>query len=507
MSYNGHKNLDIYENKQIFMEINCEEENESKKECQCLEVKPDRTESARNIDDLRRKKKQPPKNNLDINKNSSEMFDKGISQFLYQPMVYGSLNDPINGTLACLTLLGGLITLIIAQYFATFAALPNGVLPTGTSVLGYFILLGLFLLYTTNLSFLLTPLVSTCALRRFFIGFSYALVFSGMLIKVWSSLRQITSEKATVTKPFSLLLYAGAFTLIQGLLSGVWLILRPPATDFKADKWICYPPHGPDSHLIFSMIYPLILLVATIILSLQICSKAKNDEARWILISSSLVAIVLCCWAIAIGTRVWQRHRTPCTNLATATILLLCLYVPKIRKHSELKKALKSNITTQSVPAEMDKPCPVYATTPPTIPVFYGYNVMSPPQPVVMSEDIADPNYINQAYSFDESSETASTPFDMDSSSYSELEQEPYKFSTFLEEPRVLTLPQETTLDDPTQMIPSSLYSMDMFNTEPIAITSDHCQPGTNEFTPPHRATSQLYLCPQTEWVTHTDGV
>lgn len=107
-----------------------------------------------------------------------------VDKVLPKPMIYATLNDPVNVTLACLTLLGALLTLIIAQYFATFAALPNGGLTTGTSVIGYVILIGLFLLFSTNLSFLLTPLVSTCAIRRFGISFSYAVVFSGLLIKV-----------------------------------------------------------------------------------------------------------------------------------------------------------------------------------------------------------------------------------------------------------------------------------------------------------------------------------
>lgn len=59
---------------------------------------------------------------------------------------------------------------------------------------------------------------------------------------------------------------------------------------------------------------------------------------------------------------------------------------------------------------------------------------------------------MNHAYSVDESSETTSTPFDVDSSSYSELEQEPYKFSTFLEDPQPLKLVQDDILNDPTQV-------------------------------------------------------
>lgn len=334
-----------------------------------------------------------------------------VSQFVHEPMIYANLNDPVNAILACLTLLGGLVTLIIAQYFATFAALPNGGLTTGTSIIGYVILIGLFLLYSTNCSFLLTPLPSTCTVRRFAVNFSYTMVFSGMLIKVnnrflkylhfastekfenlfikaklcfqvWSSLRLINSDKAKCSKPFTLLAYSAVFTGFQGITSGLWLALRPPATDFKDGKWICYPPDGLDYHLILSMIYPLMILLTTIILAIRTCSKVRNlfkqtlhfieflvrffffallksnnDEARWILISSSLVAIILCCWGVAVGTGVWQGHRTACTNLATSTILLICLYIPKIRKHSKLKKTMKVQTNSPPLSVDIGKEC------------------------------------------------------------------------------------------------------------------------------------------------------
>lgn len=100
------------------------------------------------------------------------------------PSVYASLRDPLNATLAGLTLLGALLTVLTAQYFATSAALPRGGLTSGTSVVGYLILIGLFLLYSTNLSFVLTASASSCGIRRIGPSFSYAVIFSGMMIKV-----------------------------------------------------------------------------------------------------------------------------------------------------------------------------------------------------------------------------------------------------------------------------------------------------------------------------------
>ena len=78
----------------------------------------------------------------------------------------------------------------------------------------------------------------------------------------------------------------------------------------------------------------------------------NNSEARWILITSALVAIIFSCWGISVATNVWQMQRTACTNLAAATIVLLCCYIPKIKLHSKLKK---SKTEAQPYPIDFDK--------------------------------------------------------------------------------------------------------------------------------------------------------
>lgn len=85
--------------------------------------------------------------------------------------------------------------------------------------------------------------------------------------------------------------------------------------------------------------------------------QSNNDESRWILISASLVSIIISFWAVAIGTEVWQMHRTSCTNLAAATIILVCLYFPKIRIHSKLKKVNKIQNNSSVHPSDITKDC------------------------------------------------------------------------------------------------------------------------------------------------------
>lgn len=91
---------------------------------------------------------------------------------------------PWAAALGGLSLFGVFLTILTALYFLAAAALPNSNMCGGTSVLGYLILLGLLLLFTANLSFVLTPTEATCGARRFLPGLAYTVIFAGMLLKV-----------------------------------------------------------------------------------------------------------------------------------------------------------------------------------------------------------------------------------------------------------------------------------------------------------------------------------
>lgn len=190
--------------------------------------------------------------------------------------------------------------------------------------------------------------------------------------------------------------------------------------------------------------------------------------------------------------------------------------------------------------------CLVFAGGRPPYPLMLDYNVVSP----AVSEDPTDSGYSNQAYSIDGGTESMSIPFEIDTSSYSDPEPEPLTFSTFFDDPQITLGVQTEVVNDPTQVkvlflvtslnsnssksegrdvqgkynqirkditltafhftyfikifylqvVPSNLYPLDMFSNEQED-NIEHCRPGTNEFTPSHRTSSQMYLNPPPEWV------
>nr|CAD7415595.1 unnamed protein product [Timema poppensis] len=355
-------------------------------------------------------------------------------------------------TLGGLTLLGAFLTVLTALYFLVVAAIPNSNALGGTSVLGYIILLGLLLLFTANLSFVLAPTESTCGARRFLPGLAYSVIFSGMLLKVFTTWRLNARgdlNKDTISRPASLVTLVVALALIQALISGGWLVLIPPqiflVTVAHPPIWRCYPGGNFESHLLLSLMYVILLLASTAVVALFCSSSFKKQqrmegesylchETRWILLASLLVGTVFTFWGIATAVILPPTQADLATALAhllAAMALLLCLYLPKMCMHRRLQSSQASVQST--LPTIYD----ISHFQPPTI---KGLQAFMPPSSVMDVPSLEDDD--------------------------------------------------DEMHSDPTQIIPSSLYSLDMFSQSSRSQDDDeedgdHCEPGTNEFTAP----------------------
>ncbi|KAJ4435410.1 hypothetical protein ANN_18025 [Periplaneta americana] len=256
-----------------------------------------------------------------------------------------------------------------------------------------------------------------------------------------------------LTRPTGLLTMALALMMIQVLLAGGWLLLLPPQVYMLASKdvplWRCYPKGHFESHLLLSLVYVILLITATATIALLCCSGSKLDldddnqlcyEARWILLASILVAAVFTFWGIVTVAMITPSHSdlaSAVAHLLSAKILLLCLYVPKVCLYNRLRSGKSSPQTTLQHFYEISH----FRSQPlKTLPSFI-------PQPPLINMDL----------------------------------------------PRV-TSDDSESLEDPTQIVPSSLYSLDMFSQSSGSQNNiddddegdgDHCEAGTNEFTAP----------------------
>ena len=80
---------------------------------------------------------------------------------------------------ATLSGLGLLVSIFLFMYLAV--AYP---VKMGTSILGYFTIVGIMGIYATNFAFVLHATSHTCAVRRFCSGVVYSIVFASLLVKV-----------------------------------------------------------------------------------------------------------------------------------------------------------------------------------------------------------------------------------------------------------------------------------------------------------------------------------
>ncbi|KAF4521917.1 hypothetical protein B566_EDAN007472, partial [Ephemera danica] len=243
---------------------------------------------------------------------------------------------------AALSVLGALLTIALVVYFASATRHA-----AGTSILGYQILFGVLLLYGSIFAFLMSPSEITCLLRRLLPGLAYAVVLSGMLVKVVTTWRCQGCTKGSLpdgdplSRPCGLLCCAMALVVVQAFLAGGWLLLVPadvePPTNLE-ESWTCAAASGRE--LLGSLSFLAALLVTTAFVSLK---ARKDGESRSILACCVLLAVAGGAWVAAANSPTLADHHRDCVagviaGLVSATLVLLCVFVPKLLQHARLSR-------------------------------------------------------------------------------------------------------------------------------------------------------------------------
>nr|XP_042904453.1 uncharacterized protein LOC107446482 isoform X2 [Parasteatoda tepidariorum] len=283
-----------------------------------------------------------------------------------KPSLYANFRTLWGVIVTAVSLLGVLLVIICAAYF-----LISFQVTVGTTVLGYMILFGLLLLYAVNFAFILTPTEGTCGVRRFGLGLSYAIIFSGMLVKVMNIWRMMGyrgnhffGDVYHMTNPAALLVVAVGLVIIQVILSAAWLILIPPTTGLHAGEWRCHPATTFEDELVISLVYVMLMLAITMLFSiLTWSSKDNNKESRWIFTCCFLISLVWVTWTI-LSTQIIHKYRDltiSAANLICASIVMLCMYLRKVYIYNKLTKDEENKAKLQQT-ASMPVAQNVYGT-------------------------------------------------------------------------------------------------------------------------------------------------
>ncbi|KAK3920682.1 Metabotropic glutamate receptor 5 [Frankliniella fusca] len=407
-----------------------------------------------------------------------------------RPTLFHNLQYAWAVSLLVLALLGILLTLLTAVFFLSAAAVSKTPISggAGTSVLGYLILLGLLLLHGAVLALVLAPGDMTCGARRILPALAYAIIFSAMFLKVLTTW-QVCDRKGGVVRPLMLVVRALGLAAPQVLVSAGWLVLVPPAVHMAAPApapgpgeapaaqttWQC--DAGPGSvpgehtqapHVLLSLAYTCLLMVATAVLALLCSSKEElleegtmlRQESRWILVSAVAVAVQLGCWGLAAVAAPSLTGPLPAhadmlaasVHALAAATLLLCLFLPKLRLYLRLRRDARNTAAIAASAAARSaasRSQPIYG-----ISHFQRFGGKLNPAFDAPSTDMSLGESASQSAS------------DHGSHSASDVEgdyNDPLEALEPLEPMRPLA-PRDPL--DPTQVVPSSLYSIDMFSSQ-----------------------------------------
>ncbi len=209
--------------------------------------------------------------------------------------------------IVALTGLGIIVTLCCLVYLVIFYPIKGG-----TTILGYLLMVGVLCMYALVFAFILYPDEIVCSIRKFCLGFVYALCFSCMLVKVLNTWRlgayigeyQPMSFKR-LAHPFSLLCIALGMTCVQVIIGVEWLVLEETRValvhDAEEQQVVprCAPVDGHHKDLVLSCVYVFVLIALTGAFSAVTWDSRENHrESRWVAITSAMTVGIVLVWTI-----------------------------------------------------------------------------------------------------------------------------------------------------------------------------------------------------------------
>lgn len=216
--------------------------------------------------------------------------------------------------------------------------------------LGQLLLFSIFLCYLALFAFVPSPTKASCGIIRFCVGVCYAMPFAILLVKLMIIL---SSESIGYLKGiFQVLMFIFAWGVQIGL-DTTWMILYHPKAVYEGEEWECDISF--ESH-ITSLSYVMFLIVVCALLAIRAHGIETNHrEGALILMAAGFTIPIWIIW-ILLGALKGDSWEDPCMAfglLATATLLLLVMFLPKVWQLRNMKK--------DSIYSPDDRPTPDYA--------------------------------------------------------------------------------------------------------------------------------------------------
>ena len=209
------------------------------------------------------------------------------------------------------------------------------------------------LCYVLPFFFIAKPAPWICGIRRFGVGFCFALSYSALLVKtnrihcIFNRLSNSNQVPALISSQ-SQLFFTGLLVAVQVVIASVWLIIERPSIIHIFNKYSTELKCGesPHSGLPVTLAYNFILLLITIYFAFRTRKVPQNfNEAKFInLTVYSLcilwLAFIPTYYATAILGTIYQTGSLVIVITLNATMTLCILFLPKVyylffRKHTK----------------------------------------------------------------------------------------------------------------------------------------------------------------------------
>ena len=257
------------------------------------------------------------------------------------PLTYLTPSSPWSIIILLLSCSGLIVTSFVAAVFIVFNR--HQIVKATSRELSAILLLGIMLCYFVPFFFIVKPSTGICVIRRFGVGFCFAVCYAALLVKA-NRIHRIfnrnwnTTQMPPLVSPFSQLFFTFLLVSVQVLIAIVWLVVERPGVmfvyDFFSTELKCN--HSPLIGLSVSLCYNSLLLVLSTYFAFRTRKIPQNfNEAKFI----NLTVYTLCIIWIAfiptyfatarLGT-VYQTGSQMVTVILSATTTLCCLFIPKL---------------------------------------------------------------------------------------------------------------------------------------------------------------------------------
>ena len=260
------------------------------------------------------------------------------------PITFFTWSDPFAVVLVILSIIGIIATVFVIVVFAVY--FDNELIKASSRELSAILLAGLLLCYIQTFFYLAEPSAPICAIRRFGVGFCFAVSFGALLVKTNRIHRIFNRESISLTKkprfisPLSQVVITILLVLVQVVIAIIWLAVEWPGTRIvpSRDSRELQCGESPVTGLGIILAYNLCLLILSTYFAFRARKVPENfNEAKFINVTLYTIIII---WlalmptyfataSIELGT-VFQTASLILAIILTATTTLVTLYVSKV---------------------------------------------------------------------------------------------------------------------------------------------------------------------------------